>query len=204
MSIDTVAARAFPTVARVERFLSIARRFLSRQNPPAQLWQMLLGHMSSLEKLVPTGDSGCARYSGTWSPTGPPRGIPPPPPHLPVPRSWQVKEDLSWWMVRDHLLKGMIQNTKSGPSPVFGRVPVGMGSSPPRSISVGDMVEQESSLHINLLEMKALFLALQLFVDVVTDHRVTAMCGNSTVVAYVNQQGGTVSDSLCSLPGQLL
>ena len=31
----------------------------------------------------------------------------PPPPHLPVPWSRQVEEDLSWWMVRDHLLEGM-------------------------------------------------------------------------------------------------
>ena len=37
MSIGTVVARAFSTVASVERFLSIARRFLSCQNPPAQL-----------------------------------------------------------------------------------------------------------------------------------------------------------------------
>ena len=63
---------------------------------------------------------------------------------------------------------------------------------------------QESSLHINLLELKVLFLALHSFKHLVTDHRVTAMCDNSTVVAYVNKQGGTVSDSLCSLTGQLL
>ena len=34
--------------------------------------------------------------------------------------------------------------------------------------------------------------------------RVTAMCDNSTVVAYVNKQGRTVSHSLCSLASQLL
>ena len=64
--------------------------------------------------------------------------------------------------------------------------------------------QEETSSHINLLEMKALFLALQAFKDLVTDHRVTAMCDNSTVVAYVNKQGGTVSDALCSLTGRLL
>ena len=52
--------------------------------------------------------------------------------------------------------------------------------------------------------MKALFLALQAFQDTITDQRVPAMCDNSTVVAYVNKQGGTVSDSLCELRGQLL
>ena len=33
-----------------------------------------------------------------------------------------------------------LRNTDSGPPPLFGRVPVRVGSSPPRSISVGDMV----------------------------------------------------------------
>ena len=63
---------------------------------------------------------------------------------------------------------------------------------------------QETSLHINILEMKALFLPLKAFRDLVTNQRVTAMCDNSTVVAYVSKQGGTVSDSLCELTGQLL
>ena len=62
---------------------------------------------------------------------------------------------------------------------------------------------QEKWLHINLLEMKALFLGLQAFRDVI-GHHVTAMCDNSTVVAYVNKQGGTVSRALCLLASRLL
>ena len=52
--------------------------------------------------------------------------------------------------------------------------------------------------------MKALFLALQSFQELVAGHRVAAMCDNSTVVAYVNKQGGMVSRSLCSLASQFL
>ena len=63
---------------------------------------------------------------------------------------------------------------------------------------------QEKLLHINLLEVKALFLALQAFQEDVTGHHVTAMCDNSTVVAYVNKQGGTVSRPLCLLTSRLL
>ena len=59
-------------------------------------------------------------------------------------------------------------------------------------------------LHINLLEMKALFLALQSFQELVAGRSVTLMCNNSMVVAYVNKQGGTVSRSLYSLASWLL
>ena len=55
--------------------------------------------------------------------------------------------------------------------------------------------DQEKLLHINLLEMKALFLGLQAFRDVI-GHHVTAMCDNLTVMVYVSKQGGTVS-GLC-------
>ena len=52
--------------------------------------------------------------------------------------------------------------------------------------------------------MKALFLALQAFQEDVAGHHVTAMCDNSTVVAYINKQGGTVSRPLCLLTSHLL
>ena len=49
-----------------------------------------------------------------------------------------------------------------------------------------------------------MFLALQSFQELVTGRHVTAMCDNSTVVAYVNKQGGTVSRSLSSLASHFL
>ena len=64
--------------------------------------------------------------------------------------------------------------------------------------------DQEKLLYTSLLEMKALFLALQSFQESVAVCHVTAMCDNSTVVAYVNKQGGAVSRSLCSLASRLL
>ena len=64
--------------------------------------------------------------------------------------------------------------------------------------------DQEKLLHINLLEMEALFLGLLSFREDVIGHHVTAMCDNSTVMAYVNKQGGTVSRALCLLASRLL
>ena len=68
---------------------------------------------------------------------------------------------------------------------------------------VSGVWSDQKLLHINLLEMKALFLGLQSFRDVI-GHHVTAMCDNSTVVAYINKQGGTVSRALCLLASRLL
>ena len=85
---------------------------------------------------------------------------------------------------------GSIRGTCAGSAPVFGRVFIGLGCSPPRSKRVrgvvrpGEVVAQQSSRN------EGLFLGLQAFQEDVSGHHVTAMCDNSTVVAYVNKQGG--------------
>ena len=71
---------------------------------------------------------------------------------------------------------GSIQDTSSRSTPVLGCVSVGVGYTP-RSFHAGVWSEEEKLLYINFLEMKAMFLALQSFREVVTGRRVTAMCG---------------------------
>ena len=53
MTIDTGATRIFLSHARVEKFLSVAETFCALSAPPVQLWQVVLGHLASLETLVP-------------------------------------------------------------------------------------------------------------------------------------------------------
>ena len=105
MTIDTVAAKVFPTLERVEKLLLVAEQFLTVTTPPTRLWQVLLGHLSSLEKLVPHGRLRMRslqwHLKTHWSTELDP-------PDLPVPRSREVEEDLSLWMVRDRLLMGCL------------------------------------------------------------------------------------------------
>ena len=104
MTIDTGAARIFPSLVRVEKFLSMAEMFCTMSAPPAQLWQVVLGHLVSLERLVPHSRLRMRslqwHLKTHWSPESDH-------PSLPVPLSQEVREDLSWWMVKDHLLKGV-------------------------------------------------------------------------------------------------
>ena len=53
MTIDTGAARIFPSRAQVKKFLSVAKTFCSMSAPSVQLWQVILGHLALLERLVP-------------------------------------------------------------------------------------------------------------------------------------------------------
>ena len=52
-TIDTRATKIFPALVRVDKSLSVAERFCALSSPPAQLWQVLLGHLALLERLVP-------------------------------------------------------------------------------------------------------------------------------------------------------
>ena len=202
MTIDTDAGKVFPSLARVEKFLTVAERFCTMQSPPAQLWQVVLGHLASLERLVPHGRLRMRslqwHLKSQWSPESDP-------PSLPVALPEEARRDLSWWMVRDHLLVGVRFGTPAPDLHLYSDASSsGWGAHLLDQNVSGVWSAQEKLLHINLLEMKALFLALQAFQEDVAGHHVTAMCDNSTVVAYINKQGGTVSRPLCLLTSRLL
>ena len=59
--------------------------------------------------------------------------------------------------------------------------------------------DQEKKLHINVLELKAVSLARRNFKDQCQDLTVLVATDNSTVVAYINKQGGTHSVEMCAL-----
>ena len=58
---------------------------------------------------------------------------------------------------------------------------------------------REKRLHINVLELKAVSLALRSFKDQCQNQTVLVATDNSTVVAYINKQGGTHSAEMCAL-----
>ena len=157
------------------------------QSPPAQLWQVILGHLASLERLVPHGRLRMRslqwHLKTQWSPESDP-------PSLPVALPEEARRDLSWWMVKDHLLPGVRFGTPAPDLHLYSDASSSRWGAHLLDQNVsGVWSDQEKLLHINLLEMKALFLGLQAFQEDVSGRHVTVMCGNSMVVAYVNKRG---------------
>ena len=76
-------------------------------------------------------------------------------------------------------------------------------SLPPRELS-GRWSPQASHLHINMLELNAVFLAVQCFVDQASVYSILVKSDNSSVVSYFNHQGGTLLVPLCLFTLRLL
>ena len=72
-----------------------------------------------------------------------------------------------------------------------------------RSLRIGlyqrSLVRQGKRLHINVLELKVVSLALQSFKDQCQNQTFLVATDNSTLVAYINKQGGTHSVEMCTL-----
>ena len=70
---------------------------------------------------------------------------------------------MSWWMVRDHLLKGVRFGTPALDLHLYS---VGVGRTPPRSSSVRGVVGA-GEVNAHQSSIKVLFLALQCFQELV-------------------------------------
>ena len=200
--LDSVALKAFPTEARINRFMETTARFMAQNSPPARLWQSVLGHMASLEKLVPGARlrmrSLQFALKGCWSPVVDS-------PFQPVPLRRDCLEDLLWWREEGRLSQGVSLMTPPPEMLLFTDASLeGWGAHLQEMVASGVWSETEQNLHINLLEMRAVLLALQAFQERLMGHRVALMSDNTTVVSYINKQGGTVSSSLCLLVRQVL
>ena len=62
----------------------------------------------------------------------------------------------------------------------------------------------DHKLHINCLEFKAVVCALQHWAPLLQGHQIMIATDNSTVVSYMNKQGGTHSPTLLRLTVELL
>ncbi|XP_058865945.1 uncharacterized protein LOC131708048 [Acipenser ruthenus] len=112
---------------------------------------------------------------------------------------------LRWWRVPCHLRKGVqmgvILNrqvvTTDASSQGWGAVWQGRGVS-------GSWPDHWASLHVNILELRAVFLALQHFLPVLSGAHVLIRTDSTTVVAYINHQGGLRSPGLHRIAFRLL
>ena len=122
---------------------------------------------------------------------------------IPVPKS--LNPHLRWWLDESNVLLGQPLHPLQHALQIFTDASnEGWGAHLDDHTARGTWSLPESKLHINHLELKAVFLALKEFRTLVCNKTVLIATDNTTVVAYINKEGGMKSGSLCALLWRIL
>ncbi|XP_045104399.1 uncharacterized protein LOC123499932 [Portunus trituberculatus] len=194
MEIRSPLLKVFPTQKRLENLQLQIKTFLSVQSPPAKAWLTLLGHMSSLLHLIPGARRRMRslqfRLSQFWDRQS--DGD-----NLPVPWDFEILDDLQWWTLDYNFWLGQSLQLASPDVCLYTDAStVGWGASILHDSVSGVWATHELSLHINLLELKAIRLGLLHFKDHVRGQTVAVFSDNATALSYLAKEGGTRSGSL--------
>ena len=195
--LDIPHLLARPLDRRISSLLAVIQELLASSSAPASLWQRFLGHLASLVDLVPN----CRLFMRPlqlhllqfFDQLSDPSSVL-------VPLSPEIRPLILDWSSLDRLRVGK----PFSPPPSTLTLTTDASRSgwgavlPPHHVS-GLWSSQDSLLHINSLELRAVFLALQNLEPHVLDRSILVLSDNTTVVAYINHQGGTHSPSLCRL-----
>ena len=103
---------------------------------------------------------------------------------------------LQWWLQSSNLLTGVPLNPRIHTDYLHRRLPNRMGAFLEGRTVSGVCEDCHLEEHINLLKMRAVLLSLRHFQEVIQRQSLLIATDNTTVVAYLQNQGGTHSFSL--------
>ena len=117
-----------------------------------------------------------------------------------LPWTETISAHLDWWQNPTNMMIGADLHPKDHSTQLFTDASnEGWGAHLNQCSIKGLWSEGEKMLHINVLEFKVVSRALRSFKDQCQNQTVLVAMDNSTVVAYINKQGGTHSAQMCAL-----
>lgn len=114
--------------------------------------------------------------------------------------SKEMRLELSWWISEAGTQGRRILRPAPTVEVFTDASDLGWGGCVRRYTTNGRWTSEESCLHINAKELKAILFTLQSFACLLKGCHVKVMCDNTTAIAYVNEMGGTkslVCNSIC-------
>jgi hypothetical protein len=191
-----------PTQERWEKLQRLLALFCKAKHLPARMWQRLLGLLAATERLVPQGLLHMRPLQlslrGLWNQFRQSQQVL-------VPIHPDMIPCLRWWLDPTNVMVGVPIQYPPPQIEIFTDASLfGWGAHINQMTISGVWSEEQSLLHINLLEMEAVRLALLHFEMHILNKSVLIATDNTTVVAYINRQGGTRSDSLYLLVETML
>ena len=193
---DLQMGKVRPTQERWEALQNKINALLSKRQCQVREWMSLIGLLTATEKQVLLGRLHMRPIQ--WHLKAHWRVPEILEKWIPVPRS--IHPHLKWWMDPDNVLSGQPLHPLEHSVQIFTDTSKeGWGAHIEGHMAKGVWSIPETKLHINLLELKAVLLALRQFQAWVTGKIVLIATDNTTVVAYINKEGGMRSGALCAL-----
>ena len=185
-----------PTQERWLKLQDLILRLKLKHVLTARCLMSLIGLLASMEKMVPEGRLHMRPFQFHLKE------------HWRYPQSldsllpWTeaIAAHLDWWQNPSNMMKGADLHPKDHSIQLFTDASnEGWGAHLDQNSTKGLWSDREKRLHINILELKAVSLALRDFKDQCQNQTVLVATDNSTEVAYINKQGGTHSAEMCAL-----
>ena len=185
-----------PTQERWLKLQDLILRLKSKHVLTARCLMSLIGLLASMEKMVPEGRLHMRPFQFHLKE------------HWRYPQSldsllpWTetISAHLDWWQNLSNVMRGSDLHPKDHSIQLFTDASnEGWGAHLDQSSTKGLWSDREKRLQINVLELKAVSLALRSFKDKCQSQTVLVATDNSTVIAYINKQGGTHSAEMCAL-----
>ena len=198
---NLVRGLVFPTLDAIAKLKHWIRFLQSQTHLPARGFLSLLGFLNNLCQAVPLGRLHLRPLQWYlkcfWRPH-----IDPLEAQIPLrPAFFQA---LAWWGEDGNTLQGSPLHLPDPQICVVTDASLhGWGGHCQSQSAKGSWSQQDSLLHINNLEMKAVLRCLQAFLPLVQGKVVLIMSDNTTVVSHIKREGGTHSWDLYLLTREL-
>ena len=186
----------FPTQERVTKLLMTTQKIMNMKMQTAREFLQLLGIMASCIEIIPNARLYMRPLQihllSFWKPSSQKLD-------QKIPVTKQLKSHLKWWSNSANITKGRsLQHWESNVTiTTDASTSIGWGGHMGSQIVQGTWSDIQKRQHINCLEMEAVMKTIQHFLKQLKDKNVLLRCDNSTVVQYINKQGGTKSIQLC-------
>ena len=192
---DLKSGRVRPTPDQWQNLQEKILKILSLPTCPVQQFISLIGLLTATEKQIHLGRLHMRppqwHLKKNWRTTESLEKV------IPIPRS--LHPHLHWWLEETNVLQGQPLHPIKHALQIFTDASKqGWGAHLNEHTARGSWSLPESKLHINYLELKAVFLALKEFQDLCSGKIVLLATDNTTVVSYINKEGGMRSGPLCA------
>ena len=201
LQFDLGAGRVRPTPDRWQNLQDKILEIMSLPHCPVRQFMSLIGLLTATEKQIHLGRLHMRpiqwHLKQHWRIPESLEKV------IPIPRS--LYPHLQWWLQEDNVLTGQPLHPIRHALQIFTDASKeGWGAHFNEFTARGTWSLPESKLHINYLELKAVFLALKEFQNLCANKIVLVATDNTTVMLYINKEEGMRSGTLCALLWRIL